>query len=132
MALVALCWSATLLLDKLAVTRASPPLHALVLNAGVAVGGLLALSVTGRLRELGSIRGSWGMLGLTVLCGAAALTTQLYAIQRLPIGLVETLKRGVGGALAVVWGRAFFGEDVTVRKLGSFGLLVAGVALLLA
>lgn len=131
MGLVALCWSVTLLLDKMAVLRASAPVHALVLNAGVAAGGLLALAGTGRLGELAAIRGSWLRLLATVACGAAALTSQLYAIQRLPIGLVETLKRGVGGTLAVVWGRAFFAEAVTLRKLVSVALLGAGVGLLL-
>jgi len=131
MGIVALCWSATLLLDKLALAHASAPVHALVLNAGTALGGLGALVVIGRTRELGAIRGSGGLLALAVGIGAVAVSTQLLAIQRLPIGLVETLKRAVGGVLAVIWGRSFFAEAVTARKILSVVLLGIGVALIL-
>ena len=131
MGLVALCWSATLLLDKLALARSSTPTHALVLNAGVAIGGLAALLARGRGAELRAVRGSFGILALAVVAGVVALATQLVAIQSIAIGLVETLKRGVGGLFAVVWGRAFFDEPVTPAKLLAIGLLVAGVALIL-
>ena len=131
MGLVALCWSTTLLLDKISLRYASTPVHMLVLHAGVAAGALLALTVTGRLGELGAVRGSGWLLAATVGCGVGALGAQLYAIQSLPIGLVETLKRGVGGFLAVVWGRAFFAEAVSWLKLASVTLLAAGVWLVL-
>jgi drug/metabolite transporter (DMT)-like permease len=131
MAFVALCWSATLLLDKLALRHAGAPVHALVLNAGVALGGVVALGAGGRLAELGGVRRYAGWLAAAVACGAGALACQLLAIQRLPIGLVETLKRGLGGALAVVWGRACFAEPVTWPKLAAVALMVGGVALLL-
>jgi multidrug transporter EmrE-like cation transporter len=75
------------------------------------------------------VRGNGLLLAATVACGVTALGTQLYAIQRLPIGLVETLKRGVGGFLAVVWGRAFFAEPVTWTKLVAVAILALGVGL---
>jgi drug/metabolite transporter (DMT)-like permease len=131
MGFVALCWSATLLLDKIAVRHASTPVHMLVLHVGVAAGALLALRATGKLGDLGAVRGNGLLLAATVACGVTALGTQLYAIQRLPIGLVETLKRGVGGFLAVVWGRAFFAESVSWTKLVSVALLALGVGLVL-
>jgi len=131
MGFVALCWSATLLLDKLALAHADPPVHALVLNAVTALGGLVALAALRRLGDLGAIRGHLGMLALAVAIGAAAVATQLLAIQHAPIGLVETLKRAIGGVLAVLWGRAFFGEAVTARKVVSVVLLGIGVAMIL-
>jgi drug/metabolite transporter (DMT)-like permease len=129
MGFVALCWSTTLLLDKVAVRHASTPVHMLVLHAGVAAGALLALRATDRLGDLHAVRGNGLLLAATVACGVTALGTQLYAIQRLPIGLVETLKRGVGGFLAVVWGRAFFAEPVTWTKLVAVAILALGVGL---
>ena len=59
-----------------------------------------------------------------------AFGAQLYAVRDLPIGLVDTLKRAVGGALAVIWDRAFFGEPVTAEKLVAVALLSTGVVLL--
>jgi len=131
MAVVALCWSTTLLLDKLAVGRASVPLHALVLNAGVAIGGLFALAATRRLHLLSEVRGNVVLLIGSVVVGVSALCIQLVAIQQVPIGMVETLKRGIGGLFAVIWGRSFFGEGVTTRKVGAVVLLGCGVALIL-
>ena len=131
MALVALCWSGTLLLDKFALRHASPATHALVLNGGVALAGFAVLAGRRRLGELAAVRDHVGLLVVSVVFGVLALGTQLHAIQALPIGLVETLKRGVGAVLAVVWGRAFFDEPVTGAKVASVGLLTLGVGLLL-
>ena len=131
MGLVALCWSATMLLDKLAMAHASAPVHALVLNAGTAIGGCVALALARQLGAHGAERGSFGLLLVAVASGVAALGTQLVAIQSLSIGMVETIKRGVGGVMAVVWGRTLFDEPVLPRKLVALGLLIAGVALLL-
>jgi drug/metabolite transporter (DMT)-like permease len=128
---VALCWSTTLLLDKLALGHASPPLHALVLNGGVAIGGVVALALGGRTSELGSIRGAVWLLLFAVAAGVVALGCQLVAIQTIPIGLVETLKRGVGGTAAVVWGRTFFQEPIAPFKIVAVALSIAGVALVL-
>jgi len=131
MGLVALCWSATLLLDKLALGHASAPVHALVLNAGTAAGGCVALALARQTAALGAVRGSAGLLLFAVASGVAALGAQLVAIQSLSIGLVETMKRGVGGVMAAVWGRAYFDEPVNGRKLAALALLITGVALLL-
>lgn len=131
MGLVALCWSATMLLDKLALAHASPPIHALILNAGTAAGGCAALALGRQLGALSGVRGSFGLLLAAVASGVAALGAQLVAIQSLSIGLVETIKRGIGGVLAVVWGRTLFGEPIAPRKLSALALLIGGVALLL-
>lgn len=127
---VAFLWSATLLLDKQAVAHASAQLHALALNAGVAAGALLAMSVRGGVRRLAHIRGHVPVLVACVLVGAAALGSQLLALATIPLGFLETVKRGIGGALAVVWGRAFYAEPVTPGKLVAVSLMTLGVGLL--
>lgn len=131
MALVALLWSGAVLLDKLALRHAAAPLHALVLNGGVAIGGMIALSISGRLAELRALPRSGVLLAFAVATGFGALAAQLAALGSIPIGTLETLKRGVGGVLAVTWGRTFFAEPVTPNKVGALVLLTAGVALIL-
>jgi drug/metabolite transporter (DMT)-like permease len=128
---VALLWSATLLLDKRALALASPYLHALVLNAGVAVGGLVALGAARRLGDLRAASGHWGGLAAAVAVGATALALQLYALRELPVGVIETIKRGVGGLSAVLLGRLIYGEAITLRKLAAVSMMAAGVALIL-
>lgn len=128
---VAFLWSATLLLDKRALAAASPYVHALVLNAGVAAGGLAALVGARAVRELAGVRGNVRNLALAVAAGTAALIVQLIALGLAPVGAIETVKRGVGGFAAVLVGRLLFEEELSARKLGGVTLMTAGVALLL-
>jgi len=132
MALVALCWSVTLLLDKVALRHAAPVLHALVLHAGVAAAAVALLAGRRELPSLARAKGLLPLLAAAVLCGAVTITVQLAAIRGMEVALVETIKRGVGAALALVWGRALFAEPLSAAKLGGVGLMIAGVVLLLA
>lgn len=132
MVLVALLWSLTGPFDKMATAKASGPFHATVLCAGVALGIAVVLAGQGRLRELADVRAAGWIFILAVLISIAALGLQLLAMQKVWVGLVETLKRGIGNLSALLLGRALFGEAVTPRKLLAVGLMIAGVALILA
>jgi drug/metabolite transporter (DMT)-like permease len=132
MVLVALFWSLTGPFDKMATTKASGPFHATVLCTGVAVGIAAVLAGQSRLRELADVRSAGWIFGLAVLISIAALGLQLLAMLKVWVGLVETLKRGIGNLSALILGRTLFGEAVTPRKLLAVGLMIAGVALILA
>lgn len=131
MLIVAIGWSLTVPLDKMAMDQASGPLHGLVLNAGV--GGIVALVLLAqrRLGELRDVRKAPVVFILGVLASAVALGLQLIAIQKVWVGLVETLKRGIGNGMAVAFGKLIFQEAITVRKIAAVGLMVVGVALIL-
>lgn len=131
MVAVAFFWALAIPLDKLSVERASGPFHGLVLNAGVALGTLAGLALQGRLRELAQVRTVRGPFAASLVVSTAALGLQLIAIQHLWVGLVETLKRGIGNLLAVLLGRLLFAEPVTVHKVAAVVLMIAGVALVL-
>lgn len=126
---VAFLWSATPLLDKLALAQATPHLHALYLNGGVAVGALIVLAGQRELAKLGALRGSGWLLLVTIATGALALGSQLVALGTVPVGFLETVKRGVGGVLAVVWGRTLLSEPVTLAKVSAVALMTLGVGL---
>lgn len=131
MALTALLMSCTIPLDKLAVARATPPFHGLFLTAGIALGSLAVLVAQGRLRELAGIRQGWAPFFLALLTSTLALGFQLVVLKFLLVGVIETVKRGVGNLMAVVLGRAVFAEAVTSRKVCAAVLMAAGVALIL-
>jgi drug/metabolite transporter (DMT)-like permease len=131
MAWVALAWSVALPFDKLAMAEASVPFHALLLNLGVAVSSLVALSWTGRLRELRVPAGSRWVLGVSLAASVVAIGLFLLAVAHVWVGLVESLKRAIGSTGAVVIGAVGFGERVTPARLGSVALMTAGVALVL-
>ncbi len=119
MVLVALLWAATISLDKMAVERSSGALHGLVLSGGVGVAALAALAGARRMHELKTARRApWTLLAALVI-GAVG------------VGAVETVKRGLGSLMALIFGRLFFAEPVTPQKLIAIILMAGGVAILL-
>jgi drug/metabolite transporter (DMT)-like permease len=128
---VALLWSLSGPLDKLALGQSSGPFHGLVLHLGVAVATLLVLAVWRKLGELSDARGAGLHFLAAIGMGSLALALQLVAYQLVWVSLVETLKRGIGNLLAVLFGYLVFAEAVTLRKLAAVTLMAAGVALIL-
>lgn len=132
MAAVALLWSLALPLDKLAVQRAPAAFHATLLNLGVALLVLAHLALRRRLGELRELsRVGWPFVA-ALLCSFAGLALQLLAIQRVPVGVVETVKRGVGSGMALVVGRIAFSEALPPVRVAAAGVMAAGVACILA
>ena len=130
MVVTALFWSLAMPLDKLALASSGPAFHGMALNGGVALGALVVLAGRRRLGELRRLAGHWRLLTWLVVVGAVALVLILLAITQTWIGFIETMKRGLGSFLAVIWGRWFFGEVVTGRKVVAVAVIAAGVALI--
>jgi drug/metabolite transporter (DMT)-like permease len=122
---VALAWSLTGSLDKLALARASTAVHAAV--QALAIPALLAgwLVARGRAGELARARDVKGALAAAVLLGALATALQYAAIQLTLVALVDALKRAVGALAAVAIGRWWFDERLSGRRLAA----VAGLTL---
>ncbi|HSS48388.1 MAG TPA: DMT family transporter [Thermoanaerobaculia bacterium] len=127
----ALLWSLTPPLDKLAVERASAPFHALVLTAGVALAVLGVLALRGASSEIGAVRRVPGRLALALVIRSAALGLQFLAMPLVFVGTIETLKRGIGNCMSLIYGRLFFHEAVTLSKILAVGLMAAGVGMIL-
>jgi len=131
-ALTAFLWSLTIPLDKMAVERGNAPFHGIVLTAGVAVGVLAVLVFQRGLGDLGTVRRVPGIYALALVVSTLALALQLLALPQVFVGTVETLKRGIGNVAALVSGRVFFHEPVTLRKLWAVVVMAVGVALILS
>jgi drug/metabolite transporter (DMT)-like permease len=128
---VALTWSLSGPLDKLALTHASVLFHALVMTLGVAAGALGILWLQGRVDALESARGSARLLVASMVAVTLALVFQLLAIQGVFVSLVEAFKRSVGSLMALLLGRFTFGEGVRPLQLGAVVVMVVGVVLIL-
>lgn len=131
MAGVALAWALATPLDKLALARAEVPFHAMVLNFGVGAGAFVALAMRGRVGEILLPRGARWLALLSIVVTAAAIALFLVAISHLLIGLVESLKRGIGSAAALAVGHFFFDERIGRPQLVAVALMSLGVALIL-
>ena len=127
---VALMWSLTAVLDKVALDHASVPAHGLVQTGGVGLVLLLHLLAGGRGRELGHARKRPRVMLLAIAFAAAAIAFQLLAITVLLVALVETIKRAIGMISSVVVGRVLFDEAFNGRKVVAVVLMSAGTALL--
>jgi len=128
---VAFLWAFSTALDKRALGHASPASHAFLLSGGSATILLGWLLSKGRQRELREVVLApkallAGLIGFAV----AALALQMVALQWLWVAVVETLKRAFGVFGSVAFGRLFFGEPITSRKVAAVVLMVAGTTLL--
>ncbi len=124
-------WSITLPLDKLAVSRSNALFHGFFLTLAITAAALLMLLARREKLPWAALRGCRGLFwGAFVFC-AAALGSQLVALSLTFAGIVETLKRGLGNLLAVIFGRIVFGEPMTAGKWLASLVMAAGVALIL-
>ena len=128
---VAVLWALSTALDKRALGHASPASHAFLLSAGSAtilLSWLLSRGKQGELREV--VLAPKALLAGLIGFAVAALALQMVALQWLWVAVVETLKRAFGVFGSVVFGRLFFEEPITSRKVAAVVLMVGGTTLL--
>ncbi len=130
MAVVALIWSISGPIDKVALQAASPSTHAVIQMGIIAVGLAVVLALRGELGQLRQIRKPLTVLAAGAM-GAAAWGSQLLAFSLAPVALVETIKRVIGNLSALIAGRLFFGEPFDAAKIAGIVLMCAGVPMVL-
>jgi drug/metabolite transporter (DMT)-like permease len=130
MACVAVLWSVSPVVDKLALRHASVVVHAFAQVAGVALVMAAVLAARGELGRLRDAAQHRPLLAAAIVVGVLALVTQLQALRLVLVSVFEAIKRAIGMSLSVLSGRVLFGEPITLVKLGAVGAMTAGVALL--
>lgn len=124
-------WSITLPLDKLAVASSSALFHGFFLTLAITAAALAVLAARREKLPVAALRECRGLFwGAFVFC-AAALASQLFALSLTLAGVVETIKRGLGNLLAVLFGRMVFGEPMSAGKWLASGIMAFGVGLIL-
>ncbi|MEM6291439.1 MAG: EamA family transporter [Myxococcota bacterium] len=126
----ALCWSLTIVVDKLATQHAGYGIHGAMLNLSIGLFGLALLMMRGELSELRALRGAWKPWVFAIAMGAVGLGAQLVAAQHLLVSLVEATKRAIGVTMSVIIGRAMFGEPVTAPKVVAVILMSLGAGMI--
>ena len=128
---VAVLWAFSTAFDKRALGHASPATHAFLLSGGSATILLSWIFSRGKQSELREVASApKGLLAALIGFAVTALALQMVALQWLWVAVIETLKRAFGVVGSVVFGRLFFGEPITGRKVAAMGLMVAGTTLL--
>ncbi|WP_189390403.1 DMT family transporter [Bacterioplanes sanyensis] len=131
MLLVALGWGTGTVFDKWALASAEPFAHALVQSSGMLVLLALVLAVRGELKQAAPRSLPFASLLLAALVFVLAVSAQLYALQSLHAGIIETIKRGVGMLGALLWGVWLFNERIERSQVLLVVLLVAAIAWLM-
>jgi drug/metabolite transporter (DMT)-like permease len=122
----AVCWSLTIVADKLATDHASYGAHGVVLNVGIGAMGIAWLAARRDLGKLAAVRHAWKLWVLAIGFATLGLGSQLLAIQHALVALVEALKRAAGLVGSVAVGRLIFAEPVTAAKIVAVVLMAVG------
>lgn len=131
MLLVALGWGMGTVFDKWALEYIEPLAHAWVQSTGMLLLLTLLLWWRGELVQAAPYRVPLQPLLLAVLIFVLAVSLQLYALQSLHAGIIETIKRGIGMLGALLWGVWFFNERIQRYQVLLVVLLVTAIGWLL-
>ncbi len=132
MTATAALWAGTSVYDKVSLQHASMAVHAglQTLVLALLLSGWLALR--GRWSETQGVLQQPRAFVLGVVVSTLALGLQLTAVQTLPVGVMESVKRATGMVGAVVVGRVLFAEPLTVAKWAAVAAMAAGVSLVVS
>ena len=92
----------------------------------LAVAGLFETGFAVCLKLSNGLRAPWPVAGFAV-CALASFGLLTVALRDLPVGPAYAVWTGIGAAGATVVGMIFLGDAVSVTKLVSISLILAGV-----
>ncbi|MDR3448561.1 MAG: EamA family transporter [Alphaproteobacteria bacterium] len=130
MALSALSWSLSAPFDKLSLRHADPPFHALFVFCGLVIFLFIWLTFNKEWETAPIKREFWGIMALTGVAGASADILQLLALQHMPAGPFEAIKRVVSQVLALALGYLLFHESLSKARMVGVGIICIGVPMI--
>jgi quaternary ammonium compound-resistance protein SugE len=92
----------------------------------IVVAGLFETAFAVLLKQSAHFTRLWPTAGFAA-CALASFALLSYAVKQLEIGPAYAVWTGIGAAGTAVVGMAFLGESVSVLKLVSISLVLAGV-----
>lgn len=132
MFLASIFWSIMLIVDKLSLKHASPPMHIAIQTVGVfLISWIWIKRQKAAPSLLAPIRKAGFHLWLGVLGCVVGAGIQLVVIAHADVSLVEPVKRAGNMLLSLIWGALLFGEPLTLRKFAAVGVLLWGTFLVL-
>lgn len=130
MTLAALLWAMSSPMDRLALRYADPQFHALFVFTGFAIALFIWLALHGEMPDRPIERKHWPLLLLTGAAGGLSYSMQLLALQHVPAGPFEAIKRVISQIAALGLGYFLFREHITKPKLIGIAILCVGVPLI--
>jgi uncharacterized membrane protein len=129
MMIVAVMWSVSATVEKVAVLSSSPEFYAVTINFLLSVAYLPYIYFFYR-KSFKGIRKNLGRLSLIGLIAGAMALSQFTALQYLLVSYVIAFKRA-GAIVSVVLGFILFREKNIIKNLVFTSLMVVGVVLIM-
>jgi drug/metabolite transporter (DMT)-like permease len=128
---VVLLWSISPAVDKMCLAHAGVGMHGLVQLVILAAALGLWLALRGGPRALSLPSGTLKPLAGVALAAGLGYGLQLAAYQMTLVAVVELFKRVIGLLGALLLGRAFFREPLSVPKIVGIAIMTVGLPLVL-
>lgn len=122
--LSSMCWGCQTFIDPIGISEIGIWSWAFLICLAGAISSLPLC-----LKELPLIKSYWKGLSLLGFWSGVGVMFQLASLLSIQPGIVETVKRGALLPLSLIFGKIFFKEDLTLKKIVSIIFLVIGTAL---
>ena len=129
MILVAFCWSLTPILDKICLKYSSINLHGLIQALCIFI--ILSVFSIKELIDFKNQKKKYNLIFVTILVGTIATVLQFFAILSNFVPIMESIKRAVGQFSAVLFGKFFFNETISLQKIVGVCFLSIGVSFII-
>lgn len=129
MIFVAFCWSLTPILDKICLKYSSINLHGLIQAFSTFI--ILSIFSIKELINFKTQKKKYTLIFITILIGTIATVLQFFAILINFVPIMESIKRATGQFSAVLFGRIFFRETISLQKVVGVCLLSIGVSFII-
>ena len=130
MILVSFCWSLTPVLDKICLRYSSINFHGLTQSIFTFI-----FLITISFKDIFAIKDkkikNLKLIFITLCIGTFATILQFYAILFNFVPIMESIKRATGQFTAIIFGKLFFNEKVTIQKIIGVSFLSYGVFLVI-
>lgn len=124
---VALLWSLTGVFDKICLKHSSISAHMLTQGILILFGLTLWLFAQKKSLKIKTKDVPLKLYLATVIVSCFAIGLQFFSIQKIHLGIFESIKRSVGVAGSAVLGYIFFKENFTLSKILSLIVIIIGI-----
>ena len=126
--IVSLIWSLTPVLDKECLKHTNIYLHGFLQSCGMLLLFPLILLKSNKYKSILMKKMDYDLIFfLIIILGFLTAFIQLMALQYVFVAELESLKRGIGIVLSLVFGHFIFKEEVNLKKIFAVLIIVCGV-----
>lgn len=129
MMLVALFWGSMVVVDKYSISIVDPSVHLFYQCMGIAL--LCALVLIYKKKKVKIQKGDYKHFAFATLSAFGAMYAQVIAFKYIYVSFAEAIKRALNLVITLFFGRIFFAEKITMRKVVAIMIMALGIYVLM-